>query len=79
MYSNVQSMETAFISYRGMDKDVVHIDSGILAIKNEIMPFSVTWMDLEIVILSKDRKMNSISLICVTDSLCYIAETNTAL
>ena len=31
----------------GMDKDVVHIYSGILAIKrNEMMSFSVTWMDL---------------------------------
>ena len=53
-------MEIAFISYRGMDEDVVHIDSGILAIKNEIMTISVRWMDVEIVILSKDRKMNSI-------------------
>ena len=37
---------------RGMDKeDVVHIYSGILAIKkNEIMLFAATWMDLEIII-----------------------------
>ena len=39
------------------------------AIKNEIMPFAVTWMDLELVILSevsqteKDR-YHMISLIC---------------
>ena len=48
------------MSNRRMDKDVVHIDSGILAIKNEIMPFSVTWLDLEMVIVSEERKMNSI-------------------
>ena len=42
--------------YRGMDKeDVVHICNGILLShqKNEIMPFSATWMDLEIIILSE--------------------------
>ena len=36
-------------------------------IKNETMPFAVTWMDLEIVILSeavRQRKTNMISFIC---------------
>ena len=39
-----------------MDKeDVVHIYNGILLShkKNEVMPFEVTWMDLEITILSE--------------------------
>ena len=38
---------------RRMDKDVVHIYNGILAIKrNKIGSFAETWMDLETV----DRK-----------------------
>ena len=57
---------------RGMDKeDVVHIYNGILLShkKNDIMPFVVTWMDLEIVILSEvsqteKDKYHMISLIC---------------
>ena len=36
----------------GMDKDVVHIYNGILAIKKNKMPFAATCMDLEIIILS---------------------------
>ena len=41
---------------RWMDKeDVVHIYNGILLShkKNEIMPFSATWMDLDIIIVSE--------------------------
>ena len=56
-----------------MDKDdVVYIYNGILLShkrKNEIMLFAVTWMDLEIIILSevsqKEKdKYHMISLIC---------------
>ena len=31
--------------------------------KNEIMPFATIWMDLDIIILSKVRKTNTVSLI----------------
>ena len=42
---------------RGVDKeDVVHIYNGILAIKNEILPFEATWVDLEIIILNELRE-----------------------
>ena len=45
-------------SSRGMDsEDVVHIHTGVLAIKkNKVMPFAATWMQLEILILSEVRK-----------------------
>ena len=38
-----------------MGKEDVHIYNGILLShkENEIMPFAVTWMDLEIIILSE--------------------------
>jgi len=48
---------------KGLDKeDVVCIYNGILLSnkKNKIMPFTATWMDLEIIILSEvsQRKTN---------------------
>ena len=47
-----------------MDKeDIVHIFSGMLIIKkNDMMPFSATQMDLEIIIISEvsQRKTNNL-------------------
>ena len=52
-------------------EDVVYIYNGILLShkKNELMPFSGTWMDLEIIILSevsetKKNKYHIMLLIC---------------
>ena len=54
-----------------MDKDEVHIYNRILVRhkKDEIMPFSVTWMVLEIIILSEvcqtvKDKCHIISIVC---------------
>ena len=39
--------------------------SGVLATKrNEIIPFTATWMDLEMIILSEVRKRQMLSLTC---------------
>ena len=68
---NSQYMEATYISLnRKMDKEVVHIDNGILLSheKKEIMPFEATRLDLEISILSEvcqtvnDKYM--VSIIC---------------
>ena len=43
----------------GTEKDVVHMYSRIInnnIIKNKIMPFAATWMDLETVRLSEVRQ-----------------------
>ena len=48
-------------------EDVVHIYNEILLShkKNEIMSFEETWMDLEIIILSKvSQTKTNISIIC---------------
>ena len=43
---------------------MVHVHSGILCghKKDEIMPFAITWMDLDLIILSevRQRKTNTI-------------------
>ena len=55
---------------RGIDEEDVYTMEYYSAIKkNEIMPFAVTWMDLEIIILSEESqtkkdKYHMISLIC---------------
>ena len=52
-------MEATYISLnRKMDKEVVHIDNGILLSheKKEIMAFAATWIDLEMIILSEVRQ-----------------------
>ena len=45
-------------------EDMVHIYNGILLShkKNKLMPFAVTWMDLEIVIQSEVSKKEKTSI-----------------
>ena len=53
---NCQDKEATQVSInKWMDKDVVHIYSGILLRhkKNEILPFEAAWMDLENIMLSE--------------------------
>ena len=50
---------------RGMDKDVVHINDGLIKHKrNEIMLFAATWRDLEVTVLSEVRDRNTIMISC---------------
>ena len=48
---------------------MVYTYNGILVIKNKILPFATTWMDLEAIMLSESNqsekdKYRMISLIC---------------
>ena len=45
------------------NEDVIYIYNGILAIiKNETIPFTATWVDTKIIILSDVRQITMISL-----------------
>ena len=63
-----------------MDKeDVVYMHTGILLShrKNEIMPFAATWMDLEMIILSKlDRERQILCDIICTWNLKKMTQMN---
>ena len=55
-----------------MDKEnVVHIFNEILVIKmNEIMPFSVIWMDLEIIILRQSNPDKDNYVVLLNELIC---------
>ena len=67
---NSQYMKAIYMSIdRWMDKeDMVYISDYSAIKKNEIMPFAITWMDLEIIILNEvsqtDKDKYKILLIC---------------
>ena len=57
-----------------MDKDVVHIYSEYYSAlrKDEIMPFSTTWMDLEIITLSDISQKEKEKYHDITHTYIYI-------
>ena len=61
-----------------MDKDVLFIHNGLLLNhkKNEILPFAATWMQLEIIILSKvsqkEKDKYMISLTCEVKNMAQV-------
>ena len=63
---------------RRMDKDVLFIHNGLLLNhkKNEILPFAATWMQLEIIILSKvsqkEKDKYMISLTCEVKNMAQV-------
>ena len=62
-----------------MNEDVVHIYNGIVLShkKNEIMPFSATWLDVEIIILrevSQKKKDNTVWYHLHMESYCHANE-----
>ena len=52
---------------RGTDKDVVPTYNGMVLSheRNKITPYAATWMDPEMIILSKPDKYHMILLTCV--------------
>ena len=64
IYNSQDMGVTEMSTNRWIDReDVVHAHSGVLVIKrNEIMPFTATWMDPEMAILSEVRGRQMLSL-----------------